>query len=224
MLGLLEEDLASEDADVAEARDHVVRAKAQTERLSSLAADLLDLSRVDARVPLRHEPVELVELCRSVAAEFEARAEKGAVRLELSAPRSTWSHADPGGGARVVRLLLDNALRFAPAGSAVRIVVSPGGERHEVAVSDEGEGVPPGEEELIFERFRRASSAGPKAGFGLGLALGRELARQMGGDLRLAANGRETRFALSLEPAPAQDGDGGSRKTFAREAHTAERA
>jgi signal transduction histidine kinase len=106
----------------------------------------------------------------------------------------------------VLRLLLDNALRFAPPRSAVRMVVSPGGRRHEIAVCDEGEGVPPGEEELIFERFRRASSAGAKGGFGLGLALGRELARQMGGDLRLAASGRETRFTFSLEPAPVEDG------------------
>jgi signal transduction histidine kinase len=213
MLGLLEEDLDSERPDLGDARDHVARAKAQTERLSSLAADLLDLSRVDARVPLRHEPVELVELCRSVAAEFEPRAEACDVRLEVSAPRSSWAYADPGSAARVLRLLLDNALRFAPPGSAVRMVVSPGGRRHEIAVCDEGEGVPPGEEELIFERFRRASSAGAKGGFGLGLALGRELARQMGGDLRLAASGRETRFAFSLEPAPAQDG---GRPTAAR--------
>ena len=58
-----------------------------------------------------------------------------------------------------------------------------------IEVSDDGPGVPPGEEERIFERFRRGPEAGEDGGFGLGLAIGRELAEQMGGELRLVGDG-----------------------------------
>jgi signal transduction histidine kinase len=104
--------------------------------------------------------------------------------------------------ARIVRILLDNALRVAPTGSAIEVDVrgaagrgadyppdtpevpaEPG--RPGIVVRDRGPGVPPAERELIFERFRRGAGAVGQAGFGLGLAIGRELASRMGGRLEL---------------------------------------
>ena len=169
------EELAHEQPDLPEARDQLRRALGQTDRLSKLAAELLDLSRLDAGVQLRAEPVELVELARSVLAEFAA----GESRAELSADGPTWVLADPGAVARIARILLNNAHRHGEGRVVVR--VEPGA----LEVSDDGPGVPPGEEERIFERFRRGPEAGEDGGFGLGLAIGRELAEQMGGELRL---------------------------------------
>ena len=80
-----------------------------------------------------------------------------------------------------MRILIDNALRFAPSGSAVRVGVSTG----TFTVTDDGAGIPADEHEIIFERFARGHNAGPGAGFGLGLAIGRELMRRMDGDLQL---------------------------------------
>ena len=71
MLELLDDDLCSGDADIDDARALLARARAQSRRLGRLAADLLDLSRLDAQVELRSEPVELGELSRAVLAEFE---------------------------------------------------------------------------------------------------------------------------------------------------------
>jgi signal transduction histidine kinase len=72
-----------------------------------------------------------------------------------------------------------------------------------VTVSDRGPGVPPQEREHIFERFHRGSAAGSEGGFGLGLAIGRELAMRMGGDLRLVdAEPPGASFVLSLRAAP----------------------
>ena len=69
-------------------------------------------------------------------------------------------------------------------------------------VIDRGPGIPPEEREHIFERFHRGAAAGSEGGFGLGLAIGRELARRMGGDLELADSyGRGARFVLSLRAA-----------------------
>ena len=86
----------------------------------------------------------------------------------------------------MVRILLDNALRHAPASSTVRVVPSYHGEKATVAVEDEGPGVLPEDRERIFVRFERGSAPSGESGFGLGLAIGRELARKMGGELRLA--------------------------------------
>ena len=182
------EELAHEQPDLPEARDQLRRALGQTDRLSKLAAELLDLSRLDAGVELRSEPVELVELARSVLAEFAA----GNSRAELSADGPTWVSADPGALARIVRILLNNA----HAHGAGRVVLRVEGGA--IEVSDEGPGVPPGEEERIFERFRRGPEAGENGGFGLGLAIGRELAEQMGGELRLVGNAT---FRATFPPA-----------------------
>ena len=190
------DELGHDPPDLPEARDQLRRALGQTDRLSKLAAELLDLSRLDAGVELRSEPVELVELARSVLAEFEA----GASRAELSADGPTWVSADPGAIARIARILLNNAHRHGNGRVVLR--VDRGGPALEV--TDDGPGVPSGEEERIFERFRRGPEAGEDGGFGLGLAIGRELAEQMGGELRLVPNGGGATFRATF---PAADED-----------------
>ena len=208
---LLEEDLADGRLDIADAQTQVARARRELLRLSSLAGVLLDLSRLDASVPLRSEPVELGELARAVAAEFALRADEREVELDVVPPESpSWSRGDPDAVARVVRILLDNALRYAPRGEPIRLTAGCAAGRAHVEVSDRGPGVHPAEREQIFERFQRGRTASAEAGFGLGLAIGRELAERMGGSLALAGeDGEGTRFRLELpaaeagpEPAP----------------------
>ncbi len=187
MLELLEDDLNADHLDLEDARERTARAKDQTRRLSQLATDLLDLSRLDADLELRAEPLELSEICRAVAAEFELRAGEAHVDLEASPPADPcWVVADPGAVARVIRILIDNALRVSPVDSTIRVELSSQGTWATASVTDEGPGVPEAERELIFERFQRGSSAVGRTGFGLGLAIGRELADRMGGSLTLA--------------------------------------
>jgi signal transduction histidine kinase len=195
MLHGASEELTRSRPDLSEARDQLRRALGQTERLGKLAEELLDLSRLDAGVDLRSEPVELVELARSVLAEFEV----GDARVELSAEAPTWVRADPGASARIARILLNNARSHgAPDG---RVVLRVDHAAAAIEVVDAGPGVPPGEEEQIFERFHRGSDAGEDGGFGLGLAIGRELARQMGGELTLEPSDRGARFRATFPPA-----------------------
>jgi len=196
---LLEEDLRDGRLDQEDARRQVLSAQRELRRLSRLASELLDLSRLDADVALREEPVELGELCRAVAAEFELRAGESDVELEVPAPPGPcWGSGDPGAVARVVRILLDNALRHAPGSSTVRVVPAYHGEKATVAVEDDGPGVTADDRERIFERFERGSAPSGKGGFGLGLAIGRELARKMGGELRLADTASGATFVLEL--------------------------
>jgi signal transduction histidine kinase len=201
MLELLDDDLREGRVDLDDAHAQIAAAQRQLRRLEHLASDLLDLSRLDAEAPLRSEPLELGELTRAVAAEFERRAAERGLSIDVVPPIAPcWAKGDPGAVARIVRILLDNALRFAPEDVPVRVAAAYHGERATVEVADAGPGVPAEERELIFERFQRGSATGGEEGFGLGLAIGRELARRLGGDLTLADDGDRSgaRFVLSL--------------------------
>jgi signal transduction histidine kinase len=195
-LGLLREDLAADDPDLVDARDQVAHAEAQSARLAKLASDLLDLSAVDAEVALRCEPVPLASLCRATLAEFDGLP---GMPPELHLDDSGTALGDPGKIAQIVRILVDNARRHAPADQPVRVIVT----GVTITVEDDGPGVSIDERELIFERFRRGSNDDTHPGFGLGLAIGRELARRMNGDLRLGAGVQPTRFELTMPAAPA---------------------
>jgi signal transduction histidine kinase len=200
MMELLDEDLREGRVDLDDAHLQIGGAQKQLRRLEHLASDLLDLSRLDAETPLRSEPVELGELTRAVAAEFELRATDRGVRVDVTPPIAPcWAKGDPGAVARIVRILLDNALRFAPPGEPVHVVAAYHGERATVEVADAGPGVPAAERERIFRRFERGTSTGGEEGFGLGLAIGRELAERLGGRLDLVDDGRPgAHFVLSL--------------------------
>jgi signal transduction histidine kinase len=206
-LELLEDDLDPRRLDLADARERTLRAREQSRRLSSLATDLLDLSRLDAEVSLRAEPVELGELCRAVAAEFERRGAEHEVQLDVRhPPQPCWAMCDPGAVARIVRILLDNAIGIAPPGTSVHTRATREGSWAQVSVRDAGPGVPAAERERIFERFQRGSASAGRSGFGLGLAIGRELVTRMGGSLTLADSvvpSQDTEGAAAeIEPKP----------------------
>src|SRR3954468_16613910 len=152
LLELVADEASDEEPDMDAVRADIASAFAQARRLGGLAHGLLDLSRLDADVPPRSEPIELGELVRAVAAEFRPPPE-----FELA---PCWALGDPDSVARIVRLLVDNAFRHGGGGGEGRterrngVVV--------VRVLDDGTGVPEAEREAIFERFRRGdASAAP---------------------------------------------------------------
>jgi signal transduction histidine kinase len=204
MLELLDDDLRSGEVDLEEARSLLVRARTQSRRLARLAADLLDLSRLDAEIKLRSEPVELGELGRAVLAEFELSTSERRISSALDAgAEQVWALGDPGSVARIVRILLDNALRASPSGSEIRVVIE-GGSPVALSVCDRGPGIAPEDRMAIFQRFQRGRDTSGQGGFGLGLAIGRELAQRMGGELVLDADyGPGAKFTLKLPAARA---------------------
>jgi signal transduction histidine kinase len=206
---LLEEDLR-DGADLEDAQQQVTNARRELLRLSALAGELLDLSRLDAAVQLRSEAVELGEVARAVAAEFDLRAREHGVVIEVVPPPAPcWGRGDPDAVARVVRILLDNGLRYAPAGQPLRVRIARETSGAVIEVADRGPGIPEEERERIFERFHRGRAAGSAGGFGLGLAIGRELAQRMSGTLRLADSDAGARFVLTV-PAAAHAGQPGA--------------
>jgi signal transduction histidine kinase len=185
-----------------EGAQHVKRAQGQAQRLARLADELLELSRLDAGVPMRSELVELGELARAVAAELEPAAAARDVEITLVADRPAWATADPGAVARIARILVDNALRFSPAGGRIALRTLRDGDVARLSVQDDGPGVPDDERQLIFERFQRGRELTENgAGFGLGLAIGRQLAEQMDGALEVVDDASGACFVLSLSAA-----------------------
>jgi signal transduction histidine kinase len=182
LLELAADEVADDAPDLEAVRADVIEALAQARRLSGLSAGLLDLSRLDAGKGLRSEPVELGELSRAVAAEFRTR---GNPRW-IAPAEACWALGDPDGVARIVRLLVDNALRHTPDPAAVEVRVEAVNGHAAVRVLDAGPGVSAGERDAIFERFQRGERT-TAPGFGLGLAIGAELARRMAGELTLEA-------------------------------------
>jgi signal transduction histidine kinase len=118
-----------------------------------------------------------------------------------------WALGDPGSVAQILRILLDNAVRVSPEGAEIQVQLHHGASAA-LSVCDQGPGVPRDERDVIFERFQRGSAASAQAGFGLGLAIGRELAKRMGGELVLEdRDGPGAVFTLRLPTARAPEGD-----------------
>ncbi|MBS1886420.1 MAG: HAMP domain-containing protein [Actinobacteria bacterium] len=165
-----------------EAVEEVDAAMLEIDRLSHMVDELLILSRAGEH-DRPGEPVDLGDVARRGAARWHAAAAAHGVELELGrdgGPASAW--IAPPDIDRALDAVVENALLYSPAGSTVTIDHGPGS----IAVLDRGPGLASGEEEAVFERFRRGSAGrGGPAGTGLGLAIARELTRQWGGDVRL---------------------------------------
>src|SRR4051812_1891155 len=142
MLGsaeLLEEELDGAEPDVEQARLRAAAVSRQAQRLSTLADDLLGLGRLDAAMPLATEPVDLAELAHTLAGEAEPTARAAGVTVRVASYGPAWAEGDPLAAARIIRALLDNALRHgAPPDTAVTVTVTTDGERAAVAVTDAG--------------------------------------------------------------------------------------
>jgi two-component system OmpR family sensor kinase len=195
-LGGFLELLQDEELDAETRAEFLATMSEQVERLSKLATDLLDLSRLDAGpMRLEREPVQLDEVARALSDEFAA------VALQLGHPLSAAAEDDAAGLAdlervlQIGRALVDNALLHTPPGTPVRILACGA----TLTVEDEGPGIPAEHQEQVFARFTRLEGS-RASGTGLGLAIARELAARMGGSLELESRPGRTAFTVRLPP------------------------
>jgi signal transduction histidine kinase len=188
--------LESEELDEEERSRFLGQIREQVERLTKLATELLDLSRLEAgALDLRPEPTDLGALARSVAAEFTAVAAQHGSELELDAREGIFTVADPDRLAQIIRILLDNALAHTPPGTAVALSVKRSREAVTLAVEDQGPGI---RREALGRLFEPFYAAGDAPGSGLGLAIARELAERMSGRLIASSQPGHTIFTLEL--------------------------
>ena len=183
-------------------REALRSSQAEVDRVERLVRALLELSRAGP-APSVPGSADAAAVIGALAEDLATLAEARGLTLSWRPPAGPVPVAAPREIVEtVVSVLVDNALRYTPAGGTVAVEVVPGGDRVRVRVSDSGPGVPAAEGERVFERlFRGGAGRASGAGFGLGLALARRLARSAGGDVVLENPGEPgARFAALLPP------------------------
>ena len=169
--------------------------------LLNLINDILDLAKIESgRMELRLESVSLSGLVDSLKKTFEPIAEEKKLRLVMDIQTQTRQiQSDTTRLAQILKNLLANACKFTESGEVGMTVKD--GERETIAfvVHDTGIGIPPDQQEIIFEAFRQADGTTNRkfGGTGLGLSISRELAKLLGGKIVLTSQeGQGSRFTL----------------------------
>ncbi len=189
--------------DAEQRRELVAMAARQGERLKRLVEQLLEAARLE-QAELGPASVSVIDAVK-VAREAERATELGhpGRKVRLDAGRTLPVRAAPETLLQVLTNLLDNAAKYSPAGTPIRLQARRRGGQAVIAVIDAGPGIPPGQRERIFERFTQLESSDGRRGegAGLGLYIARKLARSLGGDLVLCEPSPSTpgtRFELRL--------------------------
>lgn len=197
-------------------RDFTQRIEANAKRLSRLINELLDFSRIEnGALKVRLQACDLEEEVRRTIDSLGPVLEGHATRAEI--PKGLVVHADPKAISLVLDNLLTNAAKFSPVGSSIRVEA---GELDNatlvVSVEDSGVGIPPDEQERIFDRFYRVyrgETAG--SGTGIGLAIAKTYAEAQGGRIWVeprSEGGSVFRFTMQRQPAPHLVKSGKSRR------------
>jgi two-component system, OmpR family, sensor kinase len=197
-LGGFLELLEDEELDEETRAQFLAQLRGQVARMRKLATELLDLSRLESgALELRPEPTDVGQLAREVASEFTPAITAHDAALEVhTASDPIEIECDPERVAQVMRILLDNALVHTPAGTTIVVSAARDDGHVTLEVADTGLGIRHQTMPHIFEPF--FTSADGARGAGLGLAIARELAGQMRGELSVRSTPGETTFKLTL--------------------------
>jgi signal transduction histidine kinase len=197
-LGGFLELLEDEELDEPTQREFLETMSGQVSRLTKLADDLLDLSKLDAgRLDVETEPVDLASLAGAAVDEFAGVALASEHPLELTRNGPALARADSHRVVQIVRVLVENALVHTPPGTRVQVTVGRTNGRAEISVEDRGPGIDSEDADQLFERFYRGDST-KASGSGLGLSIARELAELMGGEIDFDSKPGRTVFSLVL--------------------------
>jgi two-component system, OmpR family, sensor kinase len=197
-LGGFLELLEDEELDEETRAQFLAQLRGQVARLRKLATELLDLSRLESgSLELRPEPTDVGQLARDIAGEFTPAVSAHDAELQVhAAPEPIEIEVDPERVSQVMRILLDNALVHTPAGTTIVVSAARADGHVTLEVADSGLGIRHQTMPHIFEPFY--TSADGARGAGLGLAIARELAERMSGELTVRSVPGKTAFKLTL--------------------------
>jgi signal transduction histidine kinase len=207
MVEALADHVVSEPADVQRYLGLILR---ETQHLSKLIDDLFELSQIDSGALRLHcLPIDIGELVSETVAAYQVSAAENGIELEERVEFAP-SQADPERLQRVLRNLLDNALRNTPGSGLIRVTAEVEGTTVNVGVDDSGPGVADEELERIFDRFYRGDASrrrgdSTSGGAGLGLAIARGLVQAHGGRIwaeRSALGGMSVQIRLPMGDQP----------------------
>jgi two-component system sensor histidine kinase KdpD len=169
----------------------------EADRLRILMDDAMDMGRLDSeKVRVDLEPLDLSAAINEVVAGMATGIEDR--RLDVSCSSLPEVRADKRLLGLAIRQLLDNALKYSPAGMPIAITAVRGASTISISITDYGSGVAPEEQSRIFDRFYRGQTARATHGSGLGLSIAKRIARAHGGDLTVASRPGETTFTLTI--------------------------
>lgn len=160
-----------------EQREYLFDILESAQRLLQIVNDLLDASRLEAgQLRLNLQPVDLGDVVREVRCSLLPLAKQKGIQVEISLPPELpLARADDLRLVQILMNLVGNAIKFTHQGGAVTVGATVQGDQVEVTVHDNGPGIDPADQQVIFELFRRASHAEQVGGSGLGLALVKRL-------------------------------------------------
>jgi two-component system phosphate regulon sensor histidine kinase PhoR len=195
------QDGAAEDPDARESFLHQITD--QSARLLALILDLLSLARLDAgEETFERQELRIGELINECIDRQRPRAEAKRMTLEgVPPPQELTVWADPEAASQILDNLVDNAVKYTPAGGMVRVRWSATPDEVHIDVEDNGPGIPEVDLPRIFARFYRVDRARSRelGGTGLGLAIVKRLSQAMGGSVKVASEvGRGTTFTVTL--------------------------
>jgi len=175
---------ASGDAERAAAMETL---SAGVQRAIRLVEQMLALARQEPRAEAQRVAVRLDDLAREIVAELVPLADAGRIDVGVSAAQPASVHGEPDALRTLLRNLVDNAVRYTPAGGRVDVAVEEANDTRgaRLTVSDDGAGIPPAERERVFDRFYRRAGTAP-AGSGLGLSIVKTIAESHGASISLA--------------------------------------
>jgi len=176
-----------------------------SDRIQALAETLLAIARGQVpNIGVGEALVDLGSLVDDLAVEMRPLMDDKRLSFQVQT-KSLIAEVNSDGVRRIVAILLDNAMKYTPAGGIVSVAVAEAGDRFEVAVTDTGTGIPEAELSRIFERFYRVDASRDRktGGFGLGLAIARQIAQGYGGDIHAVSTlGAGSTFVLNLPRRP----------------------
>ncbi|MDQ1618087.1 MAG: two-component system, OmpR family, sensor histidine kinase SenX3 [Actinomycetota bacterium] len=226
-LALLAEALLDAADDPEAVRRFAGRMQRESDRLTRLVQDIIELSRLQSHDPLeRPTLVPLDDVVVEAVDRSRLTAETRSITLVRGGQKGMMVLGDSRQLVTALGNLVENAVRYGPEGSRVAVVVGKvedghGGPIAEVSVTDEGPGIAAGERERIFERFYRVDSARSRAtgGTGLGLSIVKHVAAGHGGEATVWSDeGTGSTFTLRLPAAtPSQNGGGPTSHPIPRE-------
>jgi two-component system sensor histidine kinase BarA len=180
----------------------VANIKTSGQQLLTLINDILDLAKIEAgKMELRPEEFSVPEFCDSLLPPFRLPAEKKNIELRVHYDANLpIIRQDAGKVRQILTNLLSNAIKFTPEGGRVNLHAVADGDSVVFTVSDTGVGIPPDEQERVFEKFRQAGRSTltrEHEGTGLGLSIVREICGLLGGDVTLKSElGRGSTFTV----------------------------
>ena len=175
----------------------------QVANLRGLVNELIYLSRLDEEdAGLQFAAFDLTEAVRAAAEPFESMAEFNGKQMALALDAGVRMRGDAGAIGRLVSVLCDNAVKYAPSGDSIALALRGDGRRATLTVENGlSEPLEPEALKHLFDRFYRADSSRSKesGGYGIGLSVARAVAEKHGGDIRARQTGEgRLRFTVSL--------------------------